>query len=151
MRELSVREVIEHSEKIEQESYAFYKSASEYILDPDVKPLLEDLAKEEMGHYNHLRNLIDKESVNSDVMDQKVQFETDLYDRFIKTHEINETSTPMEVLSIALEREQNTAALYSTFLAFTNLTEDIVNVFDGLYYQELTHEKKVKLKMEKYK
>jgi rubrerythrin len=147
MKELSIREIIVHSQRVEQESYAFYDQASRLVTDEDVKPLLRDLALEEIRHFNNLRDLLEEERVDETAMAARVAIEVDLFERFVKTHEITAASTREGVLRIALERERNTEAMYSMLLSFTNLDDRIVGVFENLRLQEVGHAARIKALM----
>lgn len=148
MKEFSIGEIIAHSQRIEQESYAFYSRAAEVVADDRVRTLLRELASEEIRHYNLLASLIDQPGVDAATLSARVKIETDLYNRFIKTHEIGPESGRREVLEIALERENNTEALYAMLLTFTDLSDPIVSVFDKLRLQELGHASRIRALME---
>lgn len=144
MKELSLREIIEHSQRVEQESYAFYSSAVAIVQSPDVKPLLAELAAEELKHFNSLRALLHQERLDRAALEARIGVETDLFNRFVKTHEITEFSSQREILEIALERENNTGAMYSMLLTISNLAEDAVVLFEDLQKQELGHAARIK-------
>lgn len=144
MNDLSIREIIEHSQRVEQESYAFYTQAVGIVRDEAVKPLLRELAEEEIRHYNLLGALLDQDKIDEADLAARVGLDTDLYNRFVKTHEITASSSQQEVLSIALERETNTEALYAMLLTFTNLSDEIIRVFENLRLQEVGHANRIR-------
>ncbi len=149
MSDLSIREIIEHSQRVEQESYSFYEQASRVVLDKDVKPLLTELSVEELRHFNSLRDLLHQQRLDPLAMSARISIETDLLRRFVKTHEITELSTREDVLEIALERENNTEAMYAMLLTFTNISDDIVEVFGNLRLQEQGHASRIRALMKK--
>lgn len=149
MNELSMREIIEHSQRVEQESYAFYTEAARIVVSPEVRPLLMDLAAEEIRHFNTLRDLLGQKRLDEKTLAARVAVETDLFDRFVKTHEIAAFATAADVLNIALERENNTEAMYSMLLTMSNIADDIVAVFDNLRLQEVGHASRIRALMDR--
>jgi rubrerythrin len=143
MKEFTIREIIEYAANIESESHKFYTAAASKVTDPDTKNLAKELSEEETGHYNHLRDLISEERVSSCELDEMVT-DIDLSDRMVKTDEIDFTSDPIDILEVALEREINTERLYTTYLTFTNLPEDVIKVFEDLKNQEIGHQNRIK-------
>ena len=60
MTDFTVKEVIEFSQTIEEESYRFYKESQEAVGSPELKKLTGELAESEMDHLNRLRQLLDE-------------------------------------------------------------------------------------------
>jgi len=143
MNELSIGEIIAHSQRIEQESYAFYTRAATFVTEASVAAQLKDLATEEIRHYNLLGSLIEQPRIDEKALAARVAIETDLLNRFVKTHEIGPQNTRREVLEIALEREQATEALYAMLVTFTNLEEPIITLFENLRLQEVGHANRI--------
>ena len=143
MKEFTIREIIEYAANIESESHKFYTNAASKATDPDTKQLAKELSEEETDHYNHLLDLLSKERVTSSELDKLVD-NVDLSDRVVKTDEIDFSSDPIDVLEVALEREINTERLYSTYLTFTDLPEDVIKVFEDLKNQEIGHQNRIK-------
>ncbi|MBN2280324.1 MAG: ferritin family protein [Candidatus Marinimicrobia bacterium] len=148
MELFSVREIIEYAIKIEQESFAFYTQASEIIQDADGKKLVKDLAADEVDHQNRLRHLIDAEKVSLESLNKKHEIDTTLMKRIVKTANINPDSMTMDVLKIALEREQNTEQTYTMLMTLSNLDENIIDIFDQLRLQEKGHVNKIQFRID---
>jgi rubrerythrin len=139
MKEFSVEEIIHYSQKVEQESYSFYKEAEARIGGEDVLGLVRELQDAEVKHLNKLRNLLKEQSLSRDELDTKLKLEIDPEQMIVSLEPMPENPTPETVLQTALERERNTEALYRQLLAFTNLSEDITSTFNYLVDQEKGH------------
>jgi len=145
MQELfTIKEIIEYAQKIEQESFSFYTKASEIVSDEEVKSMVLQLAKEEVGHYNFLGTLLENSKVTPEDLGVQVAVDRTVYHK-----DIDENTTAKEVLEIALKREQNTETLYTTLLSFTNLNDQIIELFDDLRAQEAGHVVKVQNRLDK--
>ncbi len=142
MKDLTVEGVIQFSQKIEQESYQFYKSSSLKLKDPDLNRLTD-----EIDHLNHLRKLLDERRLSREELDQRVQLAEEDYQKAVATTEISDTATPRTILESALLREQNTESTYNMLLTFTNLSEEIIRVFEYLVNQEAGHVKIIRNKL----
>ncbi len=148
MKLFSVKEIIEYAIKIEKESFAFYTKASEFVKDSDVKKLVELLAEEEIDHQNRLRNLIDEEKVSKTELDKKHEIDTTLMERIVNTAAITANSSAMDVLSVALEREQNTEQTYRMLATLSNIDGDVIDIFDELALQEKGHANKIQFRID---
>jgi len=148
MKDLTVEGVIQFSQKIEQESYQFYKSSSLKLKDPHLNRLTDDLAAAEIDHLNRLRKLLDERRLSREELDQPVQLAEEDYQKIVATTEISDTATPRTILESALLREQNTESTYRMLLTFTNLSEEIIRVFEYLVNQEAGHVKIIRNKLE---
>jgi len=143
MREFTVVEIIEFSDKIEQESYAFYTKASENVSDSETKELLEKLAEEEVSHSNRLRSMINLKAISDNELDVRVKLENSILDHIIKNVQITPDDKPIDILNIALSREKATVLMYATLITFTDLTNPIIKVFEELKAQEDGHVLKI--------
>lgn len=138
MKEFSVEEIVHYSQKVEQESYAFYKEA-ELRVEGEVVPLIQELQDAEIQHLNKLRNLLEEKKLSKDELDTKLNLEIDPEQMIVSLAPMPENATAESVLQTALKREKNTEALYRQLLAFTNLSEDITSTFEYLVAQEKGH------------
>ena len=111
MKEFSVEEIIHYSQKVEQESYSFYKEAEARIGGEDVLGLVRELQDAEVKHLNKLRNLLKEQSLSRDELDTKLKLEIDPEQMIVSLEPMPENPTPETVLQTALERERNTEAL----------------------------------------
>jgi len=50
---------------------------------------------------------------------------------------------------LTLEREKNTEQTYSMLLTLSNISDDIINIFDELRLQEKGHAQKIKNRIDK--
>jgi len=147
MRELSLNEIIEYAEKIELESYTFYSKAKDIILNENVKDLLVQLANDETDHYNHLRNLRQKGALTQKELDQKISLDIDLFSAIVNTEKIEKDFTSKEVLNIALQREINTEQTYAMLMTLTQISDNVLDVFELLRKQEKGHVIKIQKKL----
>ncbi|MEA1971803.1 MAG: ferritin family protein [Candidatus Cloacimonadota bacterium] len=151
MKELTIKEIIEYAIKIEKESYNFYKIAENIVKDIDAKKLVSLLANEEIDHQNRLKALIDEKKVSAEELEKKGNIDTLLLDKIITTPNMTSNSTSMEILEIALEREKNTEQSYAMLLTLSNISDDIINIFDELRLQEKGHVQKIQNRIDKMK
>lgn len=148
MKLFSVKEIIEYAIKIENESFAFYTKASEIVVNEEVKKLVTLLASEEVDHQNRLRGLIDEEKVSAESLEQTHEINTTLMDRIVSTSDISENSSALDVLEVALEREESTEQTYAMLATLSNLEEDVVKIFDNLRLQERGHVNKIQFRLD---
>jgi rubrerythrin len=150
MRELNLSEIIQYAEKIELESFSFYKKATEIVTEPQVKEILSQLATEETGHYNRLRGLREEGKLSQAELEKTINIDQKLLEMLVSTDKIETTFSPVDVLNIALKREKNTAKAYEMFKTFTALDEYAIKVFEDLRIQELGHVNKITARIKKY-
>ncbi len=150
MKEFTVKEILEYSRNIEQESYSFYKDAVPKFADDELKVLAEDLAKEEMGHYNRINKLLENTKLTEEEMDLKVRIKDSDHEMLISTREIPENPTPLSILETAYQREVNTESVYRTLISITNLSEDVIEIFTDLVNQEKGHANRIQSIMKNY-
>jgi rubrerythrin len=140
MKEFTIQEVIEYAQRIEMESYQFYKRAAEILEDPETVDLVEKLSEEEEKHYNHLGNLLSLDNTTPDVLGRKIQLDkSDYADKIVSASEISIDATTLDILNIALEREKNTELLYGMLLSLTDLNEAMTRMFEDLKKFEQRH------------
>lgn len=149
MKDFTIREIVEHAEKIEAESQKFYSNAASVLKDKDIVKLTGELAAEEIKHFNHLRDLLNETKLSATELDTFIGHKIDLHDRIVKTSEITEDSDPIDVLEIALDREIGTENLYKMYLTLTDLPDNFIKVFDDLRLQEVGHQNRIKTLIKK--
>ena len=150
MKEIIVEEILNYSKRIELESYGFYKECTLCMKEPDLKKLADDLAEEEMGHYNRLNNLLEGFKVSEEDLKVKVQMAKVHYETLVATRVMPDNPTVQDLLEIAYKREVDTKAVYNSLTTITNLTEDVVKVFEDLMFQEEGHALRILSLMRKY-
>jgi len=136
MKEFTVKGILEYSRNIEQESFKFYKDAGAQFKENDLKVLADELAKEEMGHYNRLNKLLEDTKLTEEELNIKVQIKDSDHEMLIGTRSIPENPTALSILETAYQREVNTGNVYRTLISFTNLTDDLIETFSDLVNQE---------------
>lgn len=151
MKEFTVKEILEYSRNIEQESYKFYKDAIPKFDNDDLKVLAEELAKEEMGHYNRINKLLENTNLTEEEMNIKVQIKESDHDMLVATREIPENPTALSILETAYQRELNTESVYRTLISITGLGQDTIDIFTDLVNQEKGHANRIVSIMKKYK
>lgn len=150
MKELSVQEIIEFSQRVEQESYDYYKAAGEKFSSvPDLVALTEELARAEIDHFNRLRALLNETKLSETELREKIEVEAATYEQCVAAREMPDEATPADILESALLREENTRDLYRQLLAFTNLSPDITETFEFLVTQEEGHVKIIQHKLQR--
>lgn len=151
MKEFTVKEILEYSRNIEQESYSFYKEAIPKFEDDELKVLAEDLAKEEMGHYNRINKLLENTRITEEEMNLKVQIKESDHDMLIATRKIPENPTALSILEAAYQKEVNTESVYRTLISITDLANDVLEIFSDLVNQEKGHANRIKSIMTAHK
>lgn len=139
MKSFSVEEIIKYSQKIEQESYAFYKEAEGKIENKEVKELTRELQEAEMKHLNKLKGLLQETKLSRKELDSKIELTEDPESMIVSLEKISPNAGPKDILETALQREKKTEGLYRQLHAFTDLSEDVVSTFDYLVKQEQGH------------
>jgi rubrerythrin len=146
MKSLSVKEILAHAQKIEQESYNFYKKAEQILEEKDLKKLAHDLANFELEHYEKLEDLVKQQEPGSKELQRKLELEEKTVNVFVHTQEITPLSSQEEVLDTALDREENTKSFYQVLRKFQDLAADISETLDFLIQQEQEHIEVIKEK-----
>ncbi|MCD6122852.1 MAG: ferritin family protein [Spirochaetales bacterium] len=151
MKEYSVEEIIKFAQRIEEESYKFYKEANGRFNDEEIKKLTDELARAEVDHLNRLRKLLKEAHLSENDLKKRIKLEDTGYDKIVQAAKIPDNSSIKDVLETALERETSTANTYRILNTFTNLPDEIIDVFDYLTAQEEGHVKIIENKLKKLK
>jgi len=147
MRKLTVRGILEFSERIETESFDFYTAAERAIADASLKKLCRDLATQEQDHVNQIRARLDRAKLDRAALEKSMPVDSAVMKRIVATSPITPGATPRAILTIAHQREMNTRQFYSTLLTLTELDRDIVKLFEELMRQEELHAESVKKRL----
>lgn len=150
MKEIVVEEILNYSRKIELESYSFYKECAFMMKDEEVKALAEGLAEEEIDHYNRLNKLLDGIAVGEEELKKRIKIEKIHYETLVVTRTVPAEPTPLQFLEIALEREEETKDVYTGLAIITDLTGEVVLVFEQLMNQEEGHILRIRNLMKGY-
>jgi rubrerythrin len=144
MKEIIVEEILNYSKKIELESYSFYKESVAVLESADLKSVAEDLAEEEMAHYNRLNQLLEGVKASEEDLNQKVQIAKAHYETLVATRQMPDNPTVADILEIAYQREVDTRAVYTSLATITDLSEPILKAFKDLMLQEEGHANRIK-------
>jgi len=149
MKIFNVKEIIEYAIQIEKESFEFYTRASNDSKAEEVKDLLVQLAGEEVGHQNRLKSLIDDGKVTPETLLKEMEIDTTVMERIVETSVIQKGAVATDVLKVALEREKNTEQTYAMLMTLTQISDDVVEVFEDLRLQEQGHVNKIEARINK--
>ena len=150
MKEFTIQEVIEYAQKIETDSYRFYRKMAAILKEPETVEFAEKLSAEEERHYNQLAGLLTEEEIEAEQLERRVALEgVDDIDGVVPAPEIPDDSTALDILNITLEREKKTEQLYGMLLAFTDLNAVMVKAFEDLKGFERNHVTRVSAMIER--
>lgn len=147
MKQFSLEDVIRHAQKIEQESHLFYAAAEPHVAEGELRELVRELAAAEVEHFNRLRGLLEERRLAPEELGVAVSFEEDSLERLVPVRPLPEGGTAREILSVALEREKNTRALYRRLLALTNLSGELTRILEYLVAQETGHARRIEARL----
>lgn len=151
MKDFTVKEILEYSRNIEQESYTFYKEAGPKLDDKELKVLAEELAIEEMGHYNRINKILENTKLTEEELNVKIQIKESDHEMLVATRKIPENPTALSILEAAYQREKNTESVYRTLISITDLSNELIETFTDLVNQEKGHANRIESIMKKYK
>ncbi len=143
----SIDEIIDFAIKIEEEEYNFYKEWSVKVK-PELKPLFEKLAQEEVKHKEklievksgELRQFV--ESGSKEVLDMKIS-------DYLVDVEVKSDMSYQDALILAMKREKMAFKLYEDF-ANKSTDESIKNFFIALAQEEARHKLKLEMLYDDY-
>ena len=150
MKNFTVKEILEYSRDLEQESYTYYTTASETLHDAELKSLTQELAAEELKHFNRINTLLENSSLTPEMMSARIGIASEDHEMLVATRTLPENPTPVAILTTALQREVNTRNVYKTLITITDLTGDIINTFEELAQQEEGHANRIRSLIKKY-
>lgn len=139
MKALTVQEIVEYAIKIEQESFTFYQSAAETIIDERALKIIHVLADEEMTHINRLRELLHMPKTTSLEMVKVATVEGIHFINMIPTNPISKSASRQEILREALAREKKTRDLYKRMVEMATMSPPVQDTFQALEEQEQQH------------
>ncbi|MEM0136814.1 MAG: ferritin family protein [Thermoplasmata archaeon] len=134
---MQIKELMDLAIKSEEDSYEFYKKASEISKFSNVKDLLIELSNEELKHKQILISLMEgKITIEEKYLDLK------LSDHLPKKEKIDENSTLQDVLQVAMTREKKEYEFYNSLKNKVKENE-VKKILEFLSNQELTHKAKL--------
>jgi rubrerythrin len=122
----------------EEEAYNFYMKAAKESKFKSSTKLLQDLAKQEVGHKEKLKKALDAGVCDTFTCDTVEDVEKMDLSRYLVDIPLQSNSTPQDVLIIAIKKE---AAANSFYKALSELTGSGVHrsVFETLATEEDVH------------
>ena len=109
-----------------------------------MRPLLQELEEEEIKHETRLADILDSVPEGN-----AAGFSRETMEGLIQNLIIAPDATAREILETALEREKHTRDFYGRVATLTNLTADVVDLFDMLFEQESGHVTRISRKIER--
>lgn len=143
----SIDEIIDFAIKREEEAYNFYKEWAGKVK-PEIKPLFEKLAEEEVKHKEkllevksgELRKFV--ESGSREVLDMKM---TD----YLVDVEVKPDMSYQDALILAMKREKMAFRFYEDF-ANKSTDENVKNLFISLAQEEARHKLRIEILYDDY-
>ncbi|MGC8827824.1 MAG: ferritin-like domain-containing protein [Anaerolineae bacterium] len=138
----AIEEVIRQAIVGEEDSHALYVHAAGRVKDPNAKAMLEELAKDELGHKAKLESLL-KRGLTWEIVEgefKKVQ-DLKLGDHLV-AEPLDEQADLQAVLTTAIRREKESHDLYAAMAGVT-CDETVRSLFEFLANEELTHKRKL--------
>lgn len=136
MRFDSLEDVLTFAIRKEHNARELYLMFRDMVKDPGAKALLEDLAKQELGHKNLLEHALKGDNV------ERIGGKSEIQDLHISDHtvaeEVGPDSSPQDVMLLAMKMERAAHELYSVMLENYRGTE-LEGIFSQLVREELRH------------
>ena len=143
MKEYSVEEILQYAMKIEEESHRFYNEAATRLQAEQLRRLAAGLAADEVDHLDRLRRKMAGRAPESPELKRRLALEGLSLERIVSGAVIAPDAGARDILTVALEREQNTESVYRMMQAATNLDVDVAELFAYLAAQEAGHVKTI--------
>jgi len=136
MKFTSLNDVLTFAIRREHDARELYMMFRDMVKDPGAKALLEDLANQESGHKNLLEHALKKENIEL-IGGKKEVRDLHLSD-YMVTEDIGPDSTPQNVMTFAMKKEQEAYNMYQMLLGNYEGTE-IEDIFSRLSQEEMHH------------
>ncbi len=122
----------------EEEAYEFYKEASKNADLASSAKLLEKLAQQEVGHKKKLENALQGGVCDTFTCKTVAEVEETGLSEYLVEVPIDSSSSPQDILVVAMKREE---ASFNFYQALSELTTDTNNrtVFETLAEEEQEH------------
>jgi len=139
MSRQQIEQVLEMASRSELEAHGFYRSVAAKMANPDVRRIFEQLARDEMGHYELIeRYRHDPKAglkIAAPVGDWKVAEGEAL-------PELSTNAKPKDAIALAMKKEQQAVELYRA-LASSSSDAGVRSTFENLANMELGHKRKL--------
>ncbi|ABO48654.1 Rubrerythrin [Desulforamulus reducens MI-1] len=137
---LTMNDVLDVAIKSEESSYHFYKDMAVKAQNSETKKVLEKLAQDEKDHLEYLLWLKSGEPINDEVY----------FDGFEEAGELKPEMTPKEVLTIAIQREDAAAKMYSQMADIFKGQPEKKFIFERMAREEGHHGQAVTQMMDQF-
>jgi rubrerythrin len=124
----------------EREAAQFYNQASSLVSNPGTRVMLRELSKEEEKHVALLLDIQAGKAIETVGM-KPLPPAMDL-SKYLVSETIHESSTPQDIMIIAIKREDRAIAFYSSQLPVVSGTE-LQTVFEHLLTWEQEHKERL--------
>jgi rubrerythrin len=124
----------------EREAAQFYNQASSLVSNPGTRVMLRELAEEEEKHVALLLDIQAGKAIETVGM-KPLPPAMDL-SKYLVSETIHESSTPQDIMIIAIKREDRAIAFYSSQLPVVSGTE-LQTVFEHLLTWEQEHKERL--------
>ncbi len=138
----TLREVLETASSFEKTAFEFYSSLSGRV-SKRLRPLVEELAKEEQGHFDMFSQLSQRNDVQAQVsLKVRTPPSDHKFSDYIQKPDLGENPDDQAILQYAMGREQAAMEQYSS-LAEEVPEGAIKELFTFLAHEELEHKKEL--------
>ncbi len=139
---VTLREILETASSFEKTAFEFYSGLTERV-SKRLRPLVEELAKEEQGHFDLFMQLSARTDVQTQIA-QKVRIPPNdhKFSDYIQKPDLGENPDDQAILQYAMAREQAAMEQYSS-LAEETPAGAIQDLFKYLAHEELEHKKEL--------
>lgn len=138
----TLREVLLTASSFEKTAFEFYNGLTERV-SKRLRPLVEELASEEQGHFDMFTKLSERNDVQAQIT-QKVRIPPSdhKFSDYIQKPDLGENPDDQTILQYAMGREQAAMEQYSS-LAEETPEGPIKELFTFLAHEELEHKKEL--------
>lgn len=138
----SIEQILEQAIRFEEDAYDFYSGAVEKVERPHIRSVLEDLAKEEVKHKEHLQALLAGDTTRIISVHKRGQIDDLKLAEYLVPRPLDPEASLQDILIVAMHREKSSNEFYSTMAEIAQ-EEDSRTLFGFLAQEELMHKNKV--------
>jgi len=131
----------------EKDAVSFYRRAAEIVKSPGAAEMCREFSSEEQKHVKLLENASGSQSMKA-VGKNILPPSMDLT-KYLLNEDITESSTPQEVMIVAMKKEASAVALYAE-MASALKGNDLEEVFQSLCDMEKEHKERLESEYEKH-
>ena len=135
---MTIRTLLDTAIEHEIGSQELYKHLKSMVKDTEAQAFLDDLVKEEKGHEEILRSIIDNKLYDLHASLQEPEFKEEVRSSHSVYVKIHPDSTMEDVLQLALQRENRARIIFERLAEYTMDAEQRL-LFEKLAAEESTH------------